>query len=82
MRPVHQFGARLVPFIQMTNTICTVYANICQHFLLHDNLKALHDFNEFLAPYAHVKLELENCSTFFMTLALFGLPQEYATNCD
>lgn len=37
----------------------------------------IHDFNEFLPPSIDVKKKPENCSTFFMTLDLYGLPQEY-----
>jgi len=43
---------------------------------------ALHDFHELLPPSADVKKKLENYITFFMTLALYGLPFEYVTACD
>jgi len=42
----------------------------------------LHDFNELLPPFANVKKEHENYRTFFMTLDLYGLPQECATTSD
>lgn len=47
---------------------------------------ALHDFNELLPPAAsnatEKMKELEQRSTFFMLLALYGLPQEYAATRD
>jgi len=33
-------------------------------------------------PFVDVKKELENCSTFFMTLGLYGLLQEYVATRD
>jgi len=42
----------------------------------------LHDLNDLLPPYASVKKELENHSMFFMTLDMYGLPQEYDVTCD
>ncbi|XP_073225181.1 uncharacterized protein [Cicer arietinum] len=47
---------------------------------------ALHDFNELLPPAAsnpvEQKKELDQRSTFFMLLALYGLPQEYSATRD
>ncbi|XP_073224857.1 uncharacterized protein [Cicer arietinum] len=47
---------------------------------------ALHDFNELLPPAAsnpvEQKKELDQRNTFFMLLALYGLPQEYSTTRD
>lgn len=43
---------------------------------------ALHDFSEFFPPTTNVNKELENQNTFFMTLGLYGLRQEYAATCD
>lgn len=43
---------------------------------------ALHDFHELLPPSADVRKKHENHVTFFMTLALYGLPLEYVTTCD
>ncbi|ESW18276.1 hypothetical protein PHAVU_006G027600 [Phaseolus vulgaris] len=34
-------------------------------------------FNELFPPSTDVKNKLENCNTFFMTLGLYGLSQEY-----
>jgi len=42
----------------------------------------LHDFNDLFPPSAIAKKELENGSTFFMTLGLYGLPQEYVATRD
>lgn len=48
---------------------------------------ALHDFNELLPPptasiATEAKTELKNCTKLFMTLALYGLPQEYSATRD
>ncbi|KAK2410134.1 putative mitochondrial protein [Trifolium repens] len=47
---------------------------------------ALHDFNELLPPAASTtteqEKEREQCSTFFMLLALYGLPEEYSATRD
>jgi len=42
---------------------------------------ALHDFNV-LPPNVDIKKEIDNHSTFFMTLALYYLSQEYAATSD
>ena len=39
---------------------------------------ALHDFNELLSPADTSAKELKQCSTFFMLMALYGLPPEYS----
>jgi len=36
-------------------------------------IRGLHDFNELSLPTAIPTNELDNCSTFFMSLALYGL---------
>ena len=43
---------------------------------------ALHDFNELLPPADTPAKELEQRSTFFMLLALYGLPPEYSAIRD
>ncbi|GAU47012.1 hypothetical protein TSUD_403220 [Trifolium subterraneum] len=53
----------------------------------HGNVhSALHDFNELLPPAASNTIEQEKereqCSTFFMLLALYGLLEEYFAICD
>lgn len=40
------------------------------------------DFNELLPPAETSAQELEQCNTFLMLLALYGLPPQYSTNCD
>ena len=44
--------------------------------------RVLHDFNELLSPAETPAKEFEQQSTFFMLLALYGLPPEYSTNRD
>ncbi|XP_061351868.1 uncharacterized protein LOC133296827, partial [Gastrolobium bilobum] len=42
----------------------------------------IHDFNELLPPAADPAKELEQRSTFFMLMALYGLPPAYSVNRD
>ncbi|XLT55289.1 hypothetical protein HN873_047893 [Arachis hypogaea] len=44
---------------------------------------ALHDFNELLPPATTIEKELEQSISFFMILALYGLPRtlEYSSTC-
>ena len=42
-----------------------------------DNTSSLHDFNELLPPADTSAKELEQRSTFFMLMALYGLPPDY-----
>lgn len=42
----------------------------------------LHDFNELLPPISTLAQKLEQCQTFFMLMALYGLPKEYSVVRD